>query len=89
MNEMRKLINLMEAIGGPDPDPDAAYTDDELVWMMMSDLRKLRNNTGRVYAEAASAESRERPDYEEMLLNELRETLNEITELVQKYDEIQ
>jgi len=53
---------------------------------MLEDMQQLEEDTLRVYQEASSEESKSRPDYTQMLLNELRETLTQITDIVNKYD---
>jgi len=53
---------------------------------MLKDLQQLEEDTLRVYQDASSEETKQRPDYTEMLLNELRETLTQITDIVSKYD---
>lgn len=52
---------------------------------MLRDLQWLERNTSRVYREAQ--QSQQRKDFPQMLLNELGETLREITNLVEKYEE--
>lgn len=52
---------------------------------MLRDIQKLERNTSRVYREAQ--QSQQRKDFPQMLLNELGETLHEITNLVEKYED--
>jgi hypothetical protein len=84
MNEMRKLIEAVKLDEfGEIQRPDYAQ---ETLEEMLRDMQQLEEDTLRVYQEASSEESKARPDYTEMLLNELRETLKQITEIVEKYD---
>lgn len=57
----------------------------DMVQSMLQDMQKLERNTSRVYREAQQSEKRE--DFSQMLLNELGETLHEITDLVEKYED--
>ena len=57
----------------------------DMVKSMLRDMQKLERNTSRVYREAQQSEGRE--DFSQMLLNELGETLHEITDLVEKYED--
>ena len=52
---------------------------------MLRDIQKLERNTSRVYREAQ--QSQHRKDFSQMLINELGETLKEITDLVEKYED--
>jgi len=52
---------------------------------LIRELQKLERNTARVYREAT--QSKRRPDFAEMTLNELGETLTDITNLVEKYED--
>jgi len=52
---------------------------------MLHDLQKLERNTSRVYREVQQNQTRK--DFSQMLINELGETLHEITDLVEKYED--
>lgn len=58
---------------------------DDIVRDMFRDLVTLKRDTAAVLAEARK--SKQRPDYAEMLLNELEETYNDIDSLVEKYED--
>ena len=70
-----------EEVDGPNP----FGSDEEVLSQLVRELQKLERNTSRVYAEAT--QSKRRPDFGEMALNELGMTLTEITDLVEKYED--
>lgn len=90
-NKNRRLYGKAEV-----KDVDEAYDEEvsgetrfrdanEMLRNMLSDLQTLERNTSRVYREAQQSQHRE--DFTTMLLNELNETLNDITNLVEKYED--
>ena len=57
------------------------------LYNLMRDVKQLERDTVAVYKEAASEESKRRPDYTEMLLNELEQTIKQIHEIVETYED--
>ena len=67
-----------------DQNPRSSHADQALR-DLIRDLQQLERNTARVFAEAQQSQGR--PDYAEMLLNELSITLTEISDIVEKYED--
>jgi len=57
------------------------------LYNLIRDVKQLERDTVAVYKEAASEESKRRPDYTEMLLNELEQTIKQIHEIVETYED--
>jgi len=53
---------------------------------LLRDVQQLERDTAAVYKEAASDYSKARPDYTQMLLNELEQTIKQIHEIVEMYE---
>lgn len=91
MTDVRNMRKLMESIeewqqvGEDYSESSEERLADELD-DLIKDIQQLEEDTLRVYQECVSEESKARPDYTEMLLNELRETIKQITEIARKYD---
>lgn len=70
-----------DEVDGPNP----FGSDEEVLRQLVRELQKLERNTARVYTEMTR--SRMRADFSKFALNEFSETLTEITDLVEKYED--
>jgi len=70
-----------EEVDGPNP----FGSDREVLSQLVRELQKLERNTARVFTEMSR--SRMRADFSRFAINEFSETLTEITDLVEKYED--
>jgi len=93
-----KLVDELELlVAGPDErfmgeayddevdGPAPSGNSDQVLRELVRELQKLERNTARVYAEVQ--QSKNRPDFAEVVVNELGMTLTDITNLVEKYED--